>query len=186
MADADVRDATPSDAADIARLQLATWRTAYADLLPPSVVAELDVGAAEARWREAVDGPVTVLVAEEGGQPVGFAAGGPAPAEESASADGSAPPDAGSVALVGTVLVEPRWGRRGHGGRLLVRLAQQLGRDGATRGIAWVAEADQATTSFFRGAGWAPDGTVRTLDAAGRPLRELRFSGPLDLELDLA
>ncbi|MGH3607769.1 MAG: GNAT family N-acetyltransferase, partial [Pseudonocardiaceae bacterium] len=36
---------------------------------------------------------------------------------------------------------------------------------------------------FYRRAGWNPDGTIRTLDAAGRALREIRLTGPLDLVL---
>ena len=34
-----------------------------------------------------------------------------------------------------------------------------------------------------RSAGWEPDGTVRTLDAGGRPLREMRLSGSLEFQL---
>jgi hypothetical protein len=46
-----------------------------------------------------------------------------------------------------------------------------------------VPESDSASLGFYRRAGWQPDGTVRTLDAGGRPLREVRLSGGLDLEL---
>jgi len=50
---------------------------------------------------------------------VGFCAAGPAPDAELAAANGSLPADSASTGLVSTLLVEPRWGRRGHGGRLL-------------------------------------------------------------------
>ena len=53
---------------------------------------------------------------------------------------------------------------------------------GATRAIAWVPERDVASRRFYERAGWDPDGTVRTLDAGGRPLREIRVGGTLDLE----
>jgi len=46
-----------------------------------------------------------------------------------------------------------------------------------------VPEADSASLSFYRRAGWAPDGTVRTLEADGRRVREVRLTGPLDIEL---
>ncbi|GAA4619217.1 GNAT family N-acetyltransferase [Saccharopolyspora hordei] len=183
MADAEVREAVPSDAAEIARIQLTTWRTAYTELLPADVLEGLDSAAAEQEWREALrDGPATVLVATEGSWVVGFCAAGPAPEQEVAAANGSVPPDAAEVVLVSALLVEPRWGRRGHGGRLLGAMAERLTATGATRGIAWVPEADTASMTFFRSVGWAPDGTVRTLDAGGRPLRELRLSGPLELQ----
>ncbi|HEV8562163.1 MAG TPA: GNAT family N-acetyltransferase [Actinophytocola sp.] len=184
MADADVRPATSDDAAEIARIQLGTWRTAYTGILPAAVLAELSEDGAAAQWRQTIEhGPATVLVATEGGWTVGFAAAGPAPEDESAGAAGTPPPDAAGVALVSALLVEPRWGRRGHGGRLLAAAGERLRKAGATRGIAWVPVADDASLSFYRRAGWAPDGTVRTLDAGGQPLRELRLTGGLDLDL---
>lgn len=184
MADADVRTAEPADATEIARIQISTWRTAYQDLLHPEVLAGLDEDTAGSTWQETLtNGPAVVLVATEGGAPVGFCATGPAPETEAAAADGSAPADLDSTVLVSTLLVEPRWGRRGHGGRLLAAAARHATQRGAERGITWVPEADTASTSFFRHAGWDPDGTVRTLDAGGIPLRELRLSGGLDLRL---
>jgi GNAT superfamily N-acetyltransferase len=183
MADADVREAVPSDAAEIARIQLTTWRTAFTELLPAEVLDGLDSAATEREWQQTLlGGPAEVLVATEGPWIVGFCAAGPAPEAETAAANGTVPPDAGTVALVSALLVEPRWGRRGHAGRLLGAMAERLAAGGATRGITWVPEADTASMAFFRSAGWAPDGTVRTLDAGGRPLRELRLSGPVELQ----
>lgn len=185
MAEADVRVAQQSDSAEITRIQATTWRTAYSELLPAEVLDTLDTTASEQQWRLAVSGgTATVLVATEGPWTVGFCSAGPAPASETLSADGTAPSDADTVALVSTLLVEPRWGRRGHGGRLLGTMAHYLTKAGLTRAVTWVPEADQASLSFFGQAGWAPDGTVRTLDAGGRPLRELRLSGSLELHLE--
>ncbi|MEV0704480.1 GNAT family N-acetyltransferase [Saccharopolyspora sp. NPDC050389] len=185
MADADVREAVPSDAAEIARIQLTTWRTAFTELLPAAVLDGLDSAATEQEWRQALSaGPAAVLVATEGPWIVGFCAAGPAPEGEAAAANGTLPADAATVALVSALLVEPRWGRRGHGGRLLGAMAERLAAGGTTRGIVWVPEANTASMAFFRSAGWAPDGTVRTLDAGGRPLRELRLSGPMELQFE--
>ncbi len=187
MADAEVRDAEPSDAAEIARLQVETWRSAYANLLPPEVLDELDPAASEQQWRHALTaGPATVVLATEGDWTVGFCAAGLAPEQEATSADGDPPPDLPTLVLISTLLVEPRWGRRGHGGRLLGTMARRFAAVGASRGICWVPEADEASMAFFRGVGWDPDGTVRTLDAGGRPLRELRLSGSLDLRFEQA
>jgi GNAT superfamily N-acetyltransferase len=183
MADADVRPAVPADAAEIARVQVTTWRLAYAEVLPAEVLAGLDAEAVAKEWRETIQhGPASVFVASEGGWTVGFCAAGPAPAEEAASADGTAPEDLAAVTLV-SALVEPRWGRRGHGGRLLATAGSAARAGGATRGISWVPEADAASLAFYRRAGWAGDGTVRTLDAGGRTVREVRLTGGLDFEL---
>lgn len=186
MADADVRVAEPADAAEITRIQLTTWRTAYADMLPAEVLENLDADETERHWRDTLtEGPASVLVATEGPWAVGFCAAGLAPAEEAAAADGTVPADVTTVALVSSLLVEPRWGRRGHGGRLLGTMARRLTTEcGATRGITWVPAEDSASLAFFRSVGWNPDGTVRTLDVTGRPIREMRLSGSLDLPME--
>jgi GNAT superfamily N-acetyltransferase len=184
MAEAAVRAARDEDIAEIARIQVDTWQTAYAELLPPTLLAELDVTEAADAWRHALThGPARLFVATEGAWTVGFCAMGPAPADEVAGPDGTTPADADRVALVGTLLVEPRWGRRGHGGRLLGTAAAALRADGATRGVVWVPESDRASGGFYQRAGWQPDGVRRTLDAGGKPLVEVRLTGPLDLEL---
>jgi GNAT superfamily N-acetyltransferase len=121
-------------------------------------------------------------VATEGDAVAGFCLAGPATEEDVADAVGAVPDDAGRVGLVATLLVSPRWGRRGHGGRLLVAAAEGLRTAGAARGITWVPERDAASRAFYARVGWEPDGTVRTLDAGGRLLREVRLGGPLDLE----
>jgi GNAT superfamily N-acetyltransferase len=185
MAEATVRPAVPADAAEIARIQLETWRAAYQDLLPAEVLDALDPAEAEATWRHTIEqGPARVFVAAEGQWHVGFIAAGASPQDESADADGTPVPDADHVALVATLLVEPRWGRRGHAGRLLAAAATAMRRDGLARGVSWVAEADQASLAFWNRAGWSSDGTVRTLDAGGRPLREVRMTGTLSFQLE--
>lgn len=180
VAEARVRVAAVGDVPVIAELHRTTWRAAYARLLPPEVLDGLDAPSARSAWTDAVEGGATVLVASEGGADVGFCVAGPAPEHELTGADGSLPADADRTALIGTLLVAPRWGRRGHGGRLLARAAAELTGAGATRGVAWVPAEDPASLHFYRRAGWDPDGTVRTLDAGGRPLREVRLTGPLE------
>jgi GNAT superfamily N-acetyltransferase len=184
MAIAAVRPAAPQDVAEIIRIQRAVWRTAYTDLLPPAALDAIDSDEAEQAWLHTVrHGPARVVVASEGDATVGFCAAGPAPDTEVAAANGSLPADAARTGLVSALLVEPRWGRRGHGGRLLAAAAQALRELGAVRAVAWVLELDAASLGFYRRVGWEPDGTVRTLDADGRQLRELRMTGSLELNL---
>lgn len=183
MAQAQVRAATPQDVPVITALHRATWQAAYLELLPAETFDRLDSPEVRQAWTDAVGGGATVLLATEGDDPVGFVVAGPAPAGEVAAADGTLPSDAAQTVLVSTLLVEPRWGRRGHGGRLLAAAAEALRRSGASRGIAWVPAEDAASLNFYRRAGWHPDGTVRTLDAGERTLREIRLTGTLDLKL---
>ena len=158
MADVSVRPARPEDAERVARVQLSTWRTAYAAILP---AAALDVPEeqAAALWLGAVEQPPTpqhrLLVALERAELVGFAASGPT------GDDGLDP--AVTVELL-TLLVEPRWGRRGHGSRLLAASVDHWRGAGFATGVAWAWQRDPATRSFLTGSGWEPDGAVRGLD----------------------
>jgi GNAT superfamily N-acetyltransferase len=173
-ADASVRPARPEDAAEIARVQVVTWRTAYRPLLPASVLDDWDAEAATASWRAAVTSPPTpghgVIVALEKNTLVGFAAY--APAELT---DGESPDPAGPTSELSTLLVEPRWGRRGHGSRLLAAVADLARGGGAARLQVWLPEADRVSAGFYESAGWAPDGWARTLDTGSTPLREIRW-----------
>jgi GNAT superfamily N-acetyltransferase len=167
-ADVSVRPATPADAPSITRVQQVTWRTAFADVLPRSVLDSWDDEAATAAWRTAVSAPPTadhtVLVAVDAGSVVGFAATAPAgPARE-----------------VTVLLVEPRWGRRGHGSRLLAAVAD-LARDaGTTTLTTWLTEQDVVTSRFLETTGWAPEGGVRLLQSGDDVVRQLRWHTRLD------
>ena len=169
-----MRPARPDDAAAVARVQVVTWRTAYRDVLPAAVLDDWDEAAATATWQAAVTAPPTpghgVLVAVERDEVVGFAAYGPADLSA-----GEAPDPAGPTTEIATLLVEPRWGRRGHGSRLLAAVADLARATGAARLQAWLPEPDRVSARFFESAGWAPQGWARTLDTGGEPLREVRW-----------
>jgi GNAT superfamily N-acetyltransferase len=174
VADVAVRAARAGDVPEIARIQVDTWRTAYRRFLPESVLAALDVTAATQAWDDAVVSPPSpahhVLVATEGTYTVGFVAVGPSGEED------ARPGEASVVAL----LVEPRWGRRGHGSRLLAAAVDFLRDDGVTGLVAWVPDGDRASTAFYESAGWEPDGTARILEADGGSVRETRWHVALE------
>ena len=174
MAVATVRRAVEADVDALVRIQSDTWRAAYARLVPAAAIAELTGPAARGAWHEAVTagGGYHVFVASEGEWTVGFCA-----AAHHGGANGTA------IDEVSALRVEPRWGRRGHGGRLLAAAADALRGHGAEVGWAWVPEADAASRAFYARAGWEADGAVRGLDTGAGTLREVRLSGPLDLEL---
>jgi len=164
MADVSVRPARAADASELGRIQLETWRAGYASILPSAVLDALSAEDAAASWRDAVTAPPSarhrVMVAMEGQWVVGFVA--------------LAPEDETTVA-VGPLLVEPRWGRRGHGSRLLAAATDTARLDGATAATSWLPEADEASRAFFGSAGWAADGTARVLDTGSGTLREIRI-----------
>ena len=165
VADVSVRPARPADAERIARVQLSTWRTAYADLLPTSALDTPEVRAA-ALWLGAVESPPTpghrVLVAFERDELVGSLAYGPADEVP------------GGVEVT-ALLVEPRWGRRGHGSRLVAAAVEDWRRDGTAVAVCWAWERDPATRAFLTAGGWEPDGARRGLDTGESVPQQLRF-----------
>jgi GNAT superfamily N-acetyltransferase len=174
-----VRPARPDDAAEVARIQAVTWRTAYRSVLPAAVLDEWDEAVAAEAWRNAVTAPPTpghgLLVAVERDALVGFAAFGPA---ELGAAD--RPHPAGPTTEIATLLVEPRWGRRGHGSRLLAAVADLARATGVARLQIWLLEQDRVSARFFESAGWDRAGWVRTLDTGAAPLREVSWHSLLD------
>jgi GNAT superfamily N-acetyltransferase len=185
MATATVHLATVADVAEIVRIQAGTWEAAYATLVPAAALAQLRSEAAHQTWAAAVEAGDDhhVLVATEGEWTVGFCAAAPPTPPERSTPTSEPPlgPEAG--AEISALLVEPRWGRRGHGGRLLATAAEALRGSGAVYGLAWVPEADEASRRFYARVGWEPDGAVRVLDTGDGELREVRITGSLDLGL---
>ncbi|MFC0096087.1 GNAT family N-acetyltransferase [Micromonospora marina] len=181
MAAGYVRPARPSDAGEIARIQLATWRVAYRRILPRHVLDNLDEAYLARRWSAAVQEPPSgahrVLVAvEQAAQSylVGFVASGPADADALAP-DEPAEALGPGVAAVTDLLVEPRWGRRGHGSRLLAAAVDHWRADGLTRAVAWAFDADAATRKFLGSTGWEPDGAARALDVDDMLVPQIRL-----------
>lgn len=175
-----VRPARPDDAAEIARIQLTTWRSAYRRMFPAHVLANLDEGYLARGWTEAIEAPPSprhrVLIAVEQSETsapvVGFAAAGPADEQALAPEE---PPLPGDTAAVTDLLVEPRWGRRGHGSRLLAATTDLWREDGFTHAVAWVYEQDPAMRAFLASTGWEPDGAGRALDVDDMLVPQLRM-----------
>lgn len=172
MAVATVRGADPDDAPVLSALQVEIWQTVFADLLPAALLAEVagDPRPHRQAWLDKIVRGDIVLLALEGAEPVGFAA---------ARLD----PDDPGVGEIEVLSVLPRWGRRGHGGRLLAGAAQLLSARGAVRGTWWIPARDVVSATFLAAAGWSAKGATRALDADGRPLVEVRYDGGLAFTL---
>ncbi len=187
MAHGFVRPARDADADQIARVQLSTWRTAYSRFIPRFAIDAMTPEWLTERWQAAITDPPSprhhVLVAYEQAAEthlVGFAAIGPA--DEAALAPGESPPDAATTAAITDLLVEPRWGRRGHGSRLLSAAVDLWRGDGLTHAVAWAYQEDVATVKFLGSTGWEPDGATRALDVEGVLVPQLRLHVSLESE----
>ena len=166
MSEGFVRAARASDAEGLARVQAASWRAAFAGLVPDAVIAELTsepaVGEFAERWREAITAPPTskhrvhVAVAKPGDPEIlGFAAGGPATDEDRWP---------GTDGELYELHVAPATAGTGHDGRLLHAIADTLAEDGFSTGYTWALAGDEARIEFLTAAGWAPDGSRSNLD----------------------
>lgn len=155
VADASVRLARVSDAPAVGIVQAALWVGAYAEHVPPDVLAGFQPPAFASVWRQSLAHPPTpahrLLVGCAGEQVVAMAAVGP-----------SADPDAtGGDAEVTVLGVHPGARRQGHGSRLLHAAVDTVRGSGATALRAWVPDTDRALEQFLVDAGFAADGAVR-------------------------
>jgi ribosomal protein S18 acetylase RimI-like enzyme len=161
-----VRAGRVADADGLARVQVASWRAAFAGLVPDAVIAGLTseeaVGQFAERWREAITAPPTSkhrvhVAVEKPGEPeiLGFAAAGPATDEDRwAGTDGE----------LYELHVLPAAAGDGHDQRLLHAVAETFAEDGFSTGYTWALSGDETRIGFLEAAGWAPDGSRSNLD----------------------
>ncbi|MCK6481481.1 MAG: GNAT family N-acetyltransferase [Planctomycetaceae bacterium] len=139
-----VRPARPEDAAGIARVHGDAWRAAYRGIVPDGFLAtrgrEPDAVDRRRRWIE--DPKVTTLVAEEGGEILGFANGGPS-REGPAGFDGE----------LYAIYIHPSRQRERLGWRLLLHLAEALHGRGFRSLSLWVLRDNAAGRAFYERVG---------------------------------
>jgi hypothetical protein len=161
-----VRAARASDAPGLAHVQIASWQSAFAGLVPDAVIAELTsaeaAGQFTERWRDAISAPPTskhrvhVAVAAPGSPDLlGFAAAGPATDEDLWP---------GTDGELYELHVVPGAAAGGHDERLLHAVAGTFAEDGFSTGYTWALAGDEARIGFLEAAGWAPDGSRASLD----------------------
>ena len=135
----DVRPAQVADAAAIARVHVATWRTAYRGLLGDDFLDSLDEATYEERWsRILAEGSSRVYVASGGADVVGFASGG----RERAGEDGY------SGELYAIYVLRESQGR-GHGRRLVEAVVGGLRELGLEDMIVWVLRDNTSARGFY-------------------------------------
>jgi ribosomal protein S18 acetylase RimI-like enzyme len=167
-----VRPAVPADADGIAAVHVATWRDAYAGILPASFLAAQRAEEFAQRWRGRLTAPAEhsfVLVFEWQGQVRGFASGG-------LSRDG----DGGGE--VYAIYVDPAGQGQGAGARLLEAAARSLAEAGFTEASLWVFAENNSARGFYEAQGWRHDGSpeaVKSGTFGGARNTEVRYARPL-------
>ncbi|MCR6484841.1 GNAT family N-acetyltransferase [Amycolatopsis sp. OK19-0408] len=153
-----IRPAAVTDAGAIGEVHVRSWQAAYAGLIPADFLARLSAEARAASWARRIGDGGPVLVAEENGIVVGFAAYGPAQ-------------------LFALYVLPEHWGR-GVGRALHDRVVEDLSGDSA---ILWVLATNERAKAFYVRQGWVADGAsqTETIDEGRVTLEELRFRRPL-------
>ena len=134
-----VRPALQEDAEAIARVNIATWHSAYRDLLPDEFLASLSETNYAERWRRVLrDGSSSVHVVEQPDGIVGFASGG----RERAGENGFA----GELYAI-YVLASAQ--RQGHGRQLVRAVAGALREMKLKDMIVWVLRDNASARQFY-------------------------------------
>jgi GNAT superfamily N-acetyltransferase len=134
-----IREAVPGDAAAIARVQVDTWRDAYAGIVPTEYLAGLRYQTRELRAREHLADLDTFayVSADDAGEVFGFAFGGP-------NREG----DAEYEGELRAIYVRPGSQRSGAGRALVQAVAERLREQGMCSMIVWTFR-ENAARGFY-------------------------------------
>ncbi|GAB4083503.1 GNAT family N-acetyltransferase [Myceligenerans cantabricum] len=159
-----IRPAKAKDADDIARVDIASWRSAYSEILPGSYLSALDASERTALWRDAVASENTrILVAETRVGTVGFTSVGPSRDEDAEDDD---------LEIYAIYLHPAAWGS----GVARDLMLQVLDRVPAGASITlWILQENERAQHFYRRHGFAHDGTERIDEIGGKPMTQLRY-----------
>ncbi len=134
-----VRPAQQDDAAAIARVHVASWRTTYRDLLPAEFLASLTEPGYTERWQRVIgEGSSRVYVAGEEGEVVGFASCGRERAGET-----------GFDGELYAIYILDSAQRRGHGRELVRAAVAGLREMGLKDLIIWVLRENAQARRFY-------------------------------------
>lgn len=154
------------DAAAIAQVHLASWKTTYPGIIPQEYIDSLRVENGIAQWQSQLsEKKALVLVAEDEGGVFGFAAGG-----------AIQHPVEGYQGELGAIYLLASRQRKGAGAALVRRVATDLQRQGFTNMVVWVLR-DNPACGFYQRMGGVPVGT-QMIEIGGTPLPEIAYGWP--------
>ncbi len=150
----DIRQATPDDADGLAKVEIASWRAAYAGLMPAAFLSSLSRASKAEAWRQSLlkhgtTGRKRVLVAEVNSSTIGFVRVG---------CDNDDP----AVGLIFLLYVLPDHWHHGVGTALMAAATPELQSFGVRETLLWVLRDNHRARAFYARLGWHPDGRTLT------------------------
>jgi GNAT superfamily N-acetyltransferase len=166
-----IRLAGTADAEQIASIQIAAWRAAYASFLPARFLDGLDVNARAAQWRTrigpaALENAPTFVALDETHALRGFAHTGPL-RDDDLSPEGRAE--------VYTIYVDPAAWRQGIGTALLAAIDEFWRPTDVRELVLWVFEDNAESRAFYEHLGWQADGSRKVDDFGDAQPAEFRY-----------
>ncbi|NHD17194.1 MULTISPECIES: GNAT family N-acetyltransferase [unclassified Actinopolyspora] len=171
-----VRRATVDDVPAIARINVASWRSAYRNLVPEEALTELDSDEIARSYRELLASPVperAILLARRADTIAAFSGVSPVRVPQR-----DAYPEHRTGELV-SLYADPQWLGRGAGRAVHDAALGHLADHGFTRAVLWILEGNDHAADFYQRHGWTPDVVERHVELAGRLIPLRRWSHPL-------
>ncbi len=162
-----IRETKRADAASIAKVQMDTWRTTYAGIVPDEYLNSLSYRNGELWWADVLTTnrpSASLFVAEaKGGEIVGFSGGGPE-REGNQTYEGE----------LYTIYILEEYQRRGVGRRLVSAVARSLLTVGARSMLLWVLKDNHPSRRFYEALGGEKVGQ-KAISIGGSNLLEVAY-----------
>jgi len=162
-----IREAVEADAAEMGRLHVRAWQTAYRGIMPDEYLDGLRPEDRIEMWRGHLsrEDRAPLLVAVSSGAVVGFAVFGAEAAPEPSPSCGE---------LYAMNLDPDSWGQ-GIGRLLLRRVMDALVAMGYREAVLWVVPQNDRARALYESEGWSADGGVSTEDIMGVAVTDIRY-----------
>ncbi|QMU78783.1 GNAT family N-acetyltransferase [Streptacidiphilus sp. PB12-B1b] len=169
-----MRDATAGDVSDVLRLRAASWRAAYAGIMPPAYLDAMntDPGELTRALRRFEQNPAGrhCLLAQREGRSIAFVMCGPERPMPEQLRTGERRGE------VYALYAHPDAWSTGAGAALLTAARRRLLADGFGQHVLWVLEANARGRAFYERRGMHPTGRCGVLRLGGAALTELEYA----------
>ncbi|MFI0709918.1 GNAT family N-acetyltransferase [Streptomyces inhibens] len=169
---------TEADIEAVSAVRVHGWQSAYRGLMPQAYLDAMSVAAdAEQRrsWFGRRSPEVSDLVAERGGEVVGWACVGPARDPDVAPGAGELPAPRPTAGELLALYVTPGLIGTGIGRALLSAGTARARASGFHTLYLWVVRGNSRAQRFYERAGFVPDGAEEAYEVGGRSVPELRY-----------